>query len=437
MSTVTSNGSAPMNRRDFLRLAGLGGAFCMTGGFLSACGIAGSGSSNTTGTNVKIGYVSPRTGPLAVFGEADGFVIDSVRKVFNQGLQIGSKKYSVDIVVRDSQSDPRQAATVTQQLILNDKVDLVLAASGPEDTVPVAEQAEANATPCLTTIVPYQSFLNDRKGKAFHYAYDFFGNEVQDVQACIQSWDKVATNKVVGVLWPNDPDGASWRETFTPLLPKSGYTLVDPGTYQDQTNDFTAQISLFKSRDVEVVDSVPLPPDWTTFWKQAIQQGFRPKVVLVSKALLFPAAVDALGPLGENLLTDAFWINTLPYHSTLTGQSAAQLASDYENATGKQWTQPLGPVHGIFEVAAQALKNSGNPGDKEAVVNGISKVQLNTIAGKVDFTKGPVKDVSTLPIFVCQWQKGKSKYPYDMVVVSSEAVPELKVESEILPISYS
>jgi branched-chain amino acid transport system substrate-binding protein len=372
-----------------------------------------------------------------VFGEADGFVIDRVRKVLSKGLKIGSKTYSVDIIVRDSQSDPRRAAAVTQQLILNDRVDLVLGASGPEDTVPIADQAEANATPCLVTIVPYQSFLNGRGGKPFKYAYDWFGNEVQDAQTCIQAMDLVSTNKVVGVLWPNDPDGASWRSVFPSQLSRAGYTLVDPGPYQDQTNDFTAQISLFKARNVQLVDSVPLPTDWTTFWKQAIQQGFRPKVVLVSKALLFPAAVDALGPLGENLLTDAFWINTLPYQSTLTGQSAAELATDYETTTGKQWTQPLGPVHGVFEIAVQALKNAGDPKDKQALLSGISQVKMGTVGGKVDFTSGPVKDVSTLPVFVCQWQKGKGRFPYDMVVVSAQAVPELKVESPILPIPYS
>ena len=40
---------------------------------------------------------------------------------------------------------------------------------------------------------------------------------------------------------------------------------------------------------------VPIPPDFTTFWKQAAQQGFKPKIASIGKALLFPASVDALG----------------------------------------------------------------------------------------------------------------------------------------------
>ena len=35
---------------------------------------------------LKIGHVSPRTGPLAGFGEADDWVISEIRKIFAAGL---------------------------------------------------------------------------------------------------------------------------------------------------------------------------------------------------------------------------------------------------------------------------------------------------------------------------------------------------------------
>ena len=55
---------------------------------------------------IKIGYVSPQTGPLAGFGEADSFVIGGVRKALGKGLTIGGRTHPVEILVRDSQSDP-------------------------------------------------------------------------------------------------------------------------------------------------------------------------------------------------------------------------------------------------------------------------------------------------------------------------------------------
>ena len=59
-------------------------------------------------------------------------------------------------------------------------------------------------------------------------------------------WPQVPTNKKVGVMWPNDADGNAIRGALGPLLKKAGYTIVDPGAYQDGTNDYTAQITKFK-----------------------------------------------------------------------------------------------------------------------------------------------------------------------------------------------
>jgi branched-chain amino acid transport system substrate-binding protein len=100
---------------------------------------------------IKIGHVSPRTGPLAGFGEADNFIIEQVRGVIGKGIEIGGKTYPVQIISKDSQSSGSRAAEVASELILGDKVDLLLGAAAPDTTNPVADQAEVNEVPCLTT----------------------------------------------------------------------------------------------------------------------------------------------------------------------------------------------------------------------------------------------------------------------------------------------
>ena len=80
-------------------------------------------------------------------------------------------------------------------------------------------------------------------------------------------------NKKVGVMWPNDADGNAIRAALGPLLEKAGYTIVDPGAYQDGTNDYSAQIAKFKSAGVQIFNTFPIPPDFATFWRQAAQQG--------------------------------------------------------------------------------------------------------------------------------------------------------------------
>src|SRR5262249_4121034 len=61
---------------------------------------------------IKIGHVSPRTGPLAGFGEADGFILEQVRGILSKGLQSGGRTYPVQIISKDSQSSGSRAAEV-------------------------------------------------------------------------------------------------------------------------------------------------------------------------------------------------------------------------------------------------------------------------------------------------------------------------------------
>ena len=82
---------------------------------------------------IKIGYVTPRTGPLAAFGQADAFVIKQMGHLFNKGLRSGANTYPVQIIGADAQSNSNRAATVAQDLILKSNVDLHLETGAPVD----------------------------------------------------------------------------------------------------------------------------------------------------------------------------------------------------------------------------------------------------------------------------------------------------------------
>jgi branched-chain amino acid transport system substrate-binding protein len=203
-----------------------------------------------------------------------------------------------------------------------------------------------------------------------------------------------------------------------PAAAKAGYAITNPGLYPNGTQDFTSQISAFKSAKAEVLLGVPIPPDFGTFWKQAGQQGYKPKVATIGKALLFPSTIEALGTTGQNLSTEVWWHPTSPFKSSLTRQSAAQLAKAYEKSTKKQWTQPLGFSHALFEVMAATLKSAKST-DSKAIVAALAKLKVNTVVGTVDWTSGPVPNVAKTPLAGGQWRAGINKKKYDLVIVSN------------------
>jgi branched-chain amino acid transport system substrate-binding protein len=430
-----------IGRRAVLRGMGAGVLAAGAGGILSACssGIKGSGGSSSGGT-ITIGFITPLTGPLAGFASGDRFVLAAVRgtSAYTKGFKVGSKTYKVNIVVADSQSSPNRASQVARSLVLQDHADLILTTSTPETTNPVAGVCQAQGVPCLSTVVPWESWYAGLGGnplqptKKFQYTTMFFFG-LKEFQGCFAPmWNHVPTNKIVACQYPNDADGNAFRGGFEPLIKASGYQVLDGGAYTDGTADYTSMISSFKAKNAEVFSNCPLPPDFNTFWKQAAQQGWKPKLATVAKVLLFPADTTALGPLVNNIATDSWWGPYRPNNSSLTGQSAQALAAAYETSTGNQWVQSIGSTYSLFEVAKEAFGAVDDPHDKAAVANALHNVSYTGMCGPLDFASGPAPGVAIVKPVGVQWKTG-TKYPFEMQVVDNSLDPTVKLTASLAP----
>lgn len=384
---------------------------------------------------IKLGFVTPQTGPLAIFAEPDAFVLDQVQRSVGDGLMINGTRHPIEIIVKDSQSSSNRASSVAQELIFDDEVDILLATSTPDTTNPVADQAELNGVPCLTNDTPWQPHFFGRQGDpatGFDYTFHFFWGLEDIISVFTGLWDGVATNKVVGALWPNDPDGNAWghpERGFPATMAERGYELVDTGRFQSMTDDFSAQISAFKSAGVEIVTGVMIPPDFTSFWTQSAQQGFAPKVVNVAKASEFPQAMAALGARADGLSVEVWWSPHHPFNSGLTGQTSAELAAEYEAATGRPWTMPLGFKHSLFEVALDALTQTEDPTDPDANAAAIRATSYDSVVGRVDFQTGPVPNISKTPLVGGQWRLDGDRPVLD--IVENAAFPDIPLTAEL------
>jgi len=395
---------------------------------------------HAAGGVIKIGFVSPKTGPLAGFAESDDYIINGINAVFAEGIEIDGTTYGVEVIVKDSQSNPNRAADVAAELILNDEVNLMVVSSTPETTNPVSDQCEINGVPCISTVAPWQPWFFTRGGKpdtGFEYTYHFFWGLEDVIGTFLEMWGQLDTSKSVGGMFPNDGDGNAWGDAelgFPKPLAGAGYSLTDTGRYQNMTDDFTAQISAFKNANVDIITGVMIPPDFTTFWNQSAQQGFAPKIVTTAKATLFPVTVEALGDAGHNLSSEVWWTPNHPFQSSISSMSAKQVADGYTEATGRQWTQPIGFAHALFEVAADALKRSGDPMDYDKVRDALAETDMNTIVGPVNFKSGPVPNVSKTPLVGGQWRLG-GDFKYEMVVTANGGAPNVPLGGKMESIS--
>lgn len=380
---------------------------------------------------IRVGHVSPRTGPLAGFAEADEHVLQGIEAAFADGISNNGKSYGVEIISKDSQSNPNRAAEVAADLILGEEVDLIVAASTPDTTNPVADQAEVNEVPCITTDCPWQPYFFGRNGnpaEGFQYTYHFFWGLEDVIANFLDLWGGSGVSKTVAGLFPNDADGNAWGHPelgFPKPLADAGFTLVDPGRYQPLNDDFSNYIAAFKEAGCEIVTGNMIPPDFATFWAQSAQQGFRPSVVTIGKALLFPSVIESLGDRGDGLTSEIWWTPTHPFKSSLTGESAKELADGYTAASGRPWTQPIGFKHALFEVVRDVISRSADLDDPMATLDAIKSTNLSTIVGDVNWAGGPVPNVTKTPLVAGQWQKKGDGF--DLVVTTNAHAPQIPV----------
>ena len=384
---------------------------------------------------IRVGHVSPRTGPLAGFAEADEHVLTGIDAAFADGVSNNGKSYGVEIISKDSQSNPNRAAEVAADLILGDEVDLIVAASTPDTTNPVADQAEINEVPCITTDCPWQPYFFGRNGnpaEGFQYTYHFFWGLEDVIANFLDLWGGSGVARTVAGLFPNDADGNAWGHPelgFPKPLAEAGFMLVDPGRYQPLNDDFSNYIAAFKEAGCEIVTGNMIPPDFATFWAQAAQQDFRPKVVTIGKALLFPSVIESLGDRGDGLTSEIWWTPTHPFNSSLTGESAKALADGYTAASGRPWTQPIGFKHALFEVVRDVISRSADLDDPMAMVDSIKSTSLSTIVGDVNWAGGPVPNVTKTPLVAGQWQKMGNGF--NLVVTTNAHAPQIPVGGEL------
>ena len=449
-----------VSRRTLFRAAGAGAAVVGGGSLLEACssGIKGASPSTSTastsgatssGKAITIGWIHPLTGSLAGFGYADNWVLQQIMATsqYKNGIKVGGTTYPVSVKSYDTQSSVTRAGTLAKQAIQQDNVDLLFASSTPETVNAVSSEAETLGTPLICSNIPWESWYINLGGNPQKptlkpkYTIMYFLGAEHLALAFIPMWNRIGAkygnNHKVAAAFPNDSDGSAFRAVFPPILKGAGYDIDLSAAYADGLTNYTSMISQFKSASDDFFTNVPLPPDFATMWTQSLQQGFKPKLATVAKVLLFPTDAYAMGSKVYNIATDAWWVPSLPWHSSLTGQTCPELADLFTSDGLGQPNQNISN-YTLFEIAHQALTSVNDPHNHEEVAAALYQVSLpEAVAGPVDYTStnaktNPAPGVAITPPVGIQWQKGTT-YPLEAKVVDNTLQPLAKITGDLLP----
>jgi len=395
------------------------------------CG-ANSGSSKKD--TIKIGYINPTTGPLAGNGEGCDWAVKQITDYVKENpITVDGKQMDFEVIVYDSESDANKCSELTQKLIEEDEVDMIIAIQTPNTVIPVVDVAERYEVPCIASQAPIDPVANSREEFNWTYLSFYTLDDVYESQRALWTAAGCGVNSgaKVGTLFANDADGTAWHTIFTKRLVEDGYELVDPGQYPSGTTDFTSLANTFKEEDIDIIAGTNIPPDFMNSYNAIISAGVEVKGVTMGKCALLESDVEALGDLADGIMTQVWWAPTNPYSSALTGKSSSELAEQYAaDNDGRTMPQPTAYAYEALELAVTAFQNTKSM-DKEDIRDAIANIDTDTIIGHVKYDQ----EMNGLPYartVLCggQWQRENGELK--LKIIDNSLHPEIPLTGEYI-----
>ena len=265
---------------------------------------------------IRIGICDPISGAFAPLGTRHKLLSEiMIEKINAEGgiyVEEYGRKLPIELVIYDHETNPQRAVELTTKMIVEDNVVAIFSVGDPSTALPMAQLAEKYHVP-LFIIIPAEVFLT--LGPV-NYTWDFswyLGDVMKLIMGVLDQY-RVQTNEVVGIWAVDDPDGHGWHDSAIPVLEQAGYTICDPGFYPPGTKDFTAIITQYKNFNVEILLGQGYAGDFASFWRQCALQGFKPKMAIILRAIMFEEDIKTIGgdlPLG--LMTELHWSLRYPF----------------------------------------------------------------------------------------------------------------------------
>ena len=184
-------------------------------------------------------------------------------------------------------------------------------------------------------------------------------------------WDKISDQQEGGTAStataPTARRGRTRRRAAPSTSSRRDTTYTMPGLYQPGLGGLhAADQRVQEVRRGDLLRAAMPQGDFTNFWKQAIQQGFNPKMCTVGQALNFAETANAIGPTVIGLTTEISWHPDYPYKRLLHRAGPASSSPTTTRRTPASSGRPSSSCTPSWSGSSRALKSTTNVDDKAA-----------------------------------------------------------------------
>lgn len=346
---------------------------------------------------IKIGATAALTGPFANVYGVQGKIWDAWTKAMNErgGIYVKSlgKKLPVKIIYYDDQGDPKTSVKFYERLIVEDKVDFLLAPPGSPIAFAATTVAERYKVPMLLGAATDPAIFS----RGFKYIQ---GTLVPATKWSYQFMDMVKTKKQikrVALLVEDSLYSRGVAAGIRTMASNDDLSLVYDQTLPSDNQDFTAAIEQIKEAKPDLVYVATFPPFFVRFAKQAAELGLSPPALhcATCSAASIPGS---LGPQANGITGEVVWAPGMK----LGDYKLMNRILEISGVNPVQWTFTIITVP-VLEVLTAAIEKAGTL-DRDTVFQTIKTSEVDTTIGHY---KASSDGQGTLYPVVVQWQGGK------------------------------
>jgi len=315
---------------------------------LALMGCAGGQQSNT----IKIGWFGPETGDSALWGQAELNTVKMMVDDYNAqgGIDVGGKKYKVEVIGYDDKGDSTEAVNVAKRLTSQDKVCAVVGAQGSGEAIPVAPIMAEAKVPLVASTATNPKVTVTENGTVNQYSFRAcFTDPYQGKAAAYYTYQKLGKRNAAIFMTIDDPYSTGLAQFYKENFEKLGGKVVAEVSYTSGEKDFRAPLTKIKAANPDVIFIPAYYNDVALAAKQARDLGI--------KTLLFGGdgwPSENLISLAGNALEGCMFIN----HLDFDGEAARPMREEYKAKYGKNAELNSYMVHDALIMVVDAMQRA-------------------------------------------------------------------------------
>ena len=384
-----------MSKRPFSLLV----AALLIGAFLAPAGFAQG--------PIKIGVIEPLSGPVAASGNYVRMGAEIARDWINAKGGVNGRQ--IELVIEDNKSDPKEAASAAEKLIVRDKVPAIMGAWGSSMTLAAMPKLEEYGVPMV--VETSSAAVITKRGNP--WIFRISPPSEMEALGLEQYVAKLGTKKA-DFLAVNTDWGRGSIQAFGDMLKKKGVEVGAAEMMEQSATDMSAQITKIKGTGGDTLFLTTAVEQITLVLKQAQEQRLTRKVVTTGGSSSPTQLIKQAGAAAEGSYHIVFFMPWFP-----EAMPDGKLAKAFVD----EWAKRGNPFEGLTEgfrghdgiaTIAEAAKIAGKD-DPKAIQAALWRVSFTGVNGPIKFEKdgpaGKESGQSKPSIFIVQIKDGKVALP--------------------------